>query len=51
MDFYNGIVLLPYTKIFDKTLHKWCRFNLDNCTEEPSMQFTIYFMMVRGNGL
>jgi len=43
MDFYNGIVLLPYTKIFDKTLHKWYRSNLDGCTEKPSMQKSVVY--------
>ncbi|XP_011700263.1 PREDICTED: uncharacterized protein LOC105457345 [Wasmannia auropunctata] len=37
MDFYGGIILLPYIKIFDKTLHKWCNSNLDDCKKTLSM--------------
>ncbi|XP_012064110.1 PREDICTED: uncharacterized protein LOC105627437 [Atta cephalotes] len=38
MDFHCGVVLLPYTKIFDKTLHKWCKSNLDDCIKKSNMQ-------------
>ncbi|XP_018392921.1 PREDICTED: uncharacterized protein LOC108771988 [Cyphomyrmex costatus] len=31
MDFHNGVVLLPYTKILDETLHKWFKSNYDDC--------------------
>ncbi|XP_011707446.1 PREDICTED: uncharacterized protein LOC105462506 isoform X2 [Wasmannia auropunctata] len=37
MDFYGDIVLLPYTKVFDKMLHKQCNFTLDNCRKTLSV--------------
>lgn len=38
MDFYDGIVLLPYIKQCEKTWHNWCKSDLDNYTEKLSMQ-------------
>lgn len=38
MDFYGGFVLLPYTKIFDDSLHKLYKSDLDDCIKNQSVQ-------------
>ncbi|XP_024883464.1 uncharacterized protein LOC112462105 isoform X2 [Temnothorax curvispinosus] len=37
MDFYNGIVLLPFTKIFGKTVHKLCKPDFDDSMKKMSV--------------
>jgi len=38
MDFYGGIVLLPYTKAFNETLRNWYRPNFNNSVKKLSVQ-------------
>ncbi|XP_071567836.1 uncharacterized protein [Temnothorax nylanderi] len=37
MDFYNGIVLLPFTRIFSKTVHKLCKPDFDDSIKNMSV--------------
>ncbi|XP_071567841.1 uncharacterized protein [Temnothorax nylanderi] len=38
MDFYGSIVLLPFTKIFNKTTIKWCESNFDDSIKVTNLQ-------------
>ncbi|XP_077263301.1 uncharacterized protein LOC143898078 isoform X2 [Temnothorax americanus] len=37
MDFYNGIVLLPFTRIFGKTVHKLCKPDFDDSIKKMTV--------------